>query len=51
MIDAAYWFDESAKYKENASETEDPAEKQEFLELAEICFDIAVRLEDRATAG
>jgi len=51
MIGAAYWFDESAKYQENAAETGNPAEKQEFLELAEICFDIAVRLEDRATAG
>jgi hypothetical protein len=51
MIGAAYWFDEATKYEVHAAAAEEPAERKEYLELAEICFDIAVRLDQRATAG
>jgi hypothetical protein len=51
MIGAAYWFDEAAKYNDQAAEAEDPAERKEYLELANICLDIATRLEERVTAG
>jgi hypothetical protein len=51
MIDADYWFDEAEKYKERAAEAEDPAEREEYLELCDICFDVATSLEDRVTGG
>ena len=51
MIGSTYWFEEAAKYEEYAADALDPSEKQEFLELAKICFDVAIEIEDRATAG
>jgi hypothetical protein len=51
MNGSDYWFDEAAKYKEHAAEADDSNEQKEFLELADICFDIAIRLEERATPG
>lgn len=51
MMKSSYWFDEAVKYKEQALVSEDPAEQREYLELAEICVDIAVRVEGRETGG
>jgi hypothetical protein len=51
MIESSYWFDEAAKFKEQAKAVEDAGEQDEFLELAEICIEIAIRVEERATGG
>ena len=51
MMESSYWFDEAAKYKEQALATEDPGEQREYLDLAEICVDIAVRVEERTPGG
>jgi hypothetical protein len=51
MIEWSYWYDEAAKYKEQALAAEDPGEQREFLELAKVCIDVAVSAEDRATSG
>jgi hypothetical protein len=32
-------------------DVEDAGEQDEFLELAEICIEIAIRVEERATGG
>jgi hypothetical protein len=51
MIEWSYWYDEAAKYKEQALAAEDPDAQREFLELAEICIDVAAKVEERATSG
>ncbi len=51
MIESSYWFDEAAKYKEQALVTENAGEQQEFLELAEICVNVAIWVEERTTGG
>ncbi len=51
MIESSFWFDEAARYQEQALETEESEEQREFLELAEACFAFASWVEDRATGG
>jgi hypothetical protein len=51
MIEWLYWYEEAAKYKEQALAAEDAEAQREFLELAEICVDVAARAEERATSG
>jgi hypothetical protein len=51
MMESSYWFDEAFKYRERALMSEDPEERREFLELAEVCAEFAVGVEERATAG
>jgi hypothetical protein len=51
MIDAGFWWDEAMRFSEQALGIEDLGERQEFLELAQVCEDIAVEIEDRATPG
>ena len=51
MIEWLYWYEEAAKYKEQALAAEDADAQREFLELAEICVDVAARAEERATSG
>lgn len=51
MIEAMYWWDEAAKFKEQALTSEDAAQQAVFLELAEACEAVAIDVEDRATGG
>lgn len=51
MIEWSYWYDEAVKYRERALAAEDPGEQRELFELAEICIDVAARVEERATSG
>ncbi len=51
MIDALYWWDEAEKYRECAHAAEDAQQQQEFIELAAVCEDVAVGIEERATGG
>jgi hypothetical protein len=51
MIGASYWFDEATKFQDHAAEAEDPSERKEYLELADVCLELAMRLEERVTAG
>ena len=51
MIHVLYWWDEAAKFRESARAANNPCERNEFIELAEVCEDVAARLEERATGG
>lgn len=51
MIEARYWWDEAAKFKEEAYASRDPETQAELLELAETCESIAIKVEDRDTGG
>jgi hypothetical protein len=51
MIHALYWWDEATKFKEFARAANNPRERKEFIELAEVCEDVAAKLEERATGG
>ena len=46
-----YLRDEARKYRELAEQAEDPLIKQELLELAAICDEVANSIEERMTAG
>jgi hypothetical protein len=46
-----YLREEASKYRGLAREAGDPLIKQELLELAAICEEVANHIEDRMTAG
>jgi hypothetical protein len=46
-----YLRDEAAKYRRLAETAEDPFVKQEFLDLAAVCEEVADDIEDRRTGG
>jgi len=51
MIEALYWWDQAAKFKELALAAGDTERRAELLELAETCEAVAADVEDRATGG
>lgn len=48
---ADYLRDESAKYRQLAEKAEDSAGKQELLDLAAVCEEVANNIEDRMPGG
>jgi hypothetical protein len=46
-----YLRDQAAKYRELAEKAEDPFIKQELLELAEVCEEVANKIDDRRASG
>jgi hypothetical protein len=48
---ADYLRDEAAKYRRLAETAEDPFIKQEFLDLAATCEEVANNMEDRLPGG
>ncbi len=46
-----YYRDEAAKYKKLAEETTDAVKKQELLEMAAACEEIADSIDDRRSSG
>jgi hypothetical protein len=48
---ADYLREQAAKYRELAAKTDDPLIKQELLDLASVCEDVADTIEDHLTGG
>jgi hypothetical protein len=48
---ADYLRDEAAKFRQLAETAEDPTIKQELLELAAVCEEVANNIEDRMPGG
>ncbi len=46
-----YLREEAAKYRELAEKAEDAFVKKEFLELADICEEVANDMDDRRVSG
>jgi len=46
-----YLRQQAAMYRQLAEKAEDAVVKQEFLELADVCEDVANNIEDRLTSG
>ena len=46
-----YLRDQAARYRELAEQSDDPVVKQELLELASVCEDVANNIEDHQTGG
>ena len=46
-----YLRDEAVKYRKLAAETVNELVKRELLELANVCEEVADKIEDRMTAG
>jgi hypothetical protein len=51
MLYDDYLRDEAARYRKLAEQTKDEAIKQELLELAAVCEEVANAAEDHMTAG
>jgi uncharacterized protein Yka (UPF0111/DUF47 family) len=48
---ADYLRDQAAKYRQLAEQTYDPVIKNEMLELASVCDEVANNIEDHLTGG
>ena len=48
---AAYLRDQAAMYREHAEQSDDPVLKNELLELASVCEEVANNIEDHMTGG
>jgi len=46
-----YLREQAIKYRELAEKAEDPLIKQECLELAEVCVEVANNIDDRRASG
>jgi hypothetical protein len=46
-----YLRDQAAKYRQLAEQTDDPVIKNEMLELAAVCEEVANNIEDNLTGG
>ena len=46
-----YLRDQATMYRQQAEQTDDPIVKNELLELASVCEEVANNVEDRQTAG
>ena len=46
-----YLREQAVKYRELAEMAEDPLVKQEFLELAEVCEEVANNIDDGRASG
>jgi hypothetical protein len=46
-----YLRDQAAKYRQLAEQTDDPVFKNELLELASVCEEVASNIEDHLTGG
>jgi len=46
-----YLREQAARFRELAEKAEEPVIKQEFLELAEVCEEVANNLDDRRSSG
>ena len=49
--DSDYLREQAAKYRELAATAEDPLVKQEFLELSDVCEEVANNMDDRRASG
>jgi hypothetical protein len=48
---ADYLRDQAATYRQLAEQTDDPVVKNEMLELASVCDEVANNIEDHLTGG
>lgn len=46
-----YLREQAVQYRQMADKAEDPMVQQEFLDLAEVCEEVANKIEDRMTGG
>ena len=51
MHNSDYLRDQAAKYRELAEKAEDPFIKQEFLDLAAVCEEVADKIDDHRASG
>ncbi len=51
MLDAEFWFDQAAAFREHAEAVRDPDVREEYRELARVCVAVANRLEEHAPSG
>jgi hypothetical protein len=51
MHNSDYLREQAAQYRELAAAAADPAVRQELLELAAVCEEVADRIDDRRASG
>jgi hypothetical protein len=51
MHNSDYYREQAQHYRHLAAKTDDPAARQELLELAEVCEDTADKMDDCRASG
>lgn len=51
VTEALYWWEEATRLRQQAQAAEDQAERQDLLELAEVCVEVAATIEERVCGG
>jgi dihydroneopterin aldolase len=51
MHNSDYLREQAVKYRELAEKAEDSLEKQELRELADVCEEVANKIDDRRASG
>jgi hypothetical protein len=51
VIDADYWRDQGTKFRERAKTTKDDTLRAELLELAQVCDEVAEKIEAASPSG
>lgn len=51
MTEATYWWEEAIKFCERAKSIDRPDEREELIELATICKEVAAKLDHRFPGG
>lgn len=51
MLDADFWLDQATKFRQQANSVRDPEEREELCALAQICDDVATKIEEHASSG
>ena len=46
-----YLREQAAMYRDMAAKATDPGDREEFLDLASVCDEVANNIEDRQTGG
>ena len=46
-----YWREQAVEYRQLASMAQDPTIKEDLMESAEICEEVADKLDDRRASG
>jgi hypothetical protein len=51
MTDATFWWEQAEKFRERAQASADPNLREELLELAAVCDEVAAKIEERGASG
>jgi hypothetical protein len=51
MLDADFWLDQAVMFRQQATTVRDPEKRDELHALAQICDDVATKIEEHGSGG